>query len=45
MLMDTFMLTLKTPSSHENYSESGAKEFNIKVPPDFIRVVRPETES
>ena len=45
MLMDTFMLTLKTPSSHQNYSESGAKEFNIKVPTDFIRVVRPETES
>ena len=36
MLLDTFMLTLKTPSLHENNSECGAKKVNIKVSMDFI---------
>ena len=31
-----YMLTLKMPSSHGNYSESGPKEVKIKVPTDFI---------
>ena len=38
MLMNTFMLTLKTPSLHGINSECGAKEVNIKVSTDFILV-------